>query len=1056
MTAEWSQTADGDENIDGRYQRFKCIGRGSFKHVYAAFDTHEQKDVAWNVVDLSDVSELEKIKKETEILKKLSHKNILRIHNTWLNKERDKLIFITDIMRDRSLLTYIMNRDIILGRVKQYCKQILCALQYLHNGFGKPIIHRDIKCDNIFIDAAKNQIVLGDLGLSTLTDCTKSNKGRSVVGTAEFMAPEMYEEKYNEKVDIYAFGMCVLQMITKKLPYQECHSLHQVYKKVMGREMPAAYKLIASKSMKEFIMSCCQFKAEFRPNAQELLLHPFLNYHYPNDYLSCSDSRIVGSPLEKKLEEPVVRKNKSSSHQLPPQKQLSPVIENPSKETLQTPSSRLCPTRSEEEKFRQWAPSPGMPPSPAGVQIVKAEKSESRDQIQIMLKVVCGVRSHHDSSVNLHMKNVSFDYVPGVDTASSVAQEMVNDLGLEPKDEMLTAIEGALSGENIKKNLQTLPRSMIGINEKVTGSSPNKEQNNIQIQPETSKPNDSIQRSYVKEEHASTNLFPSANIAEAKDNQPNNKTTKRPKTPLTQERKTVSHNFTEHPKAYSKHKDAGFPQNLEGSESRPSINHPVSDAMLPVPTIVACLESSQSSYKSRVDQNSNYVCTSPSPTISPHHPSELDNVQSIACVQSFSGSQARMSLSLPQQGDWARNNLDEEVRDIAKAPDGDVTGPAPIEEGIDFELPRSKGDGSISECNFSAEPEDLVKVDSQKPSRIAGYERKHGINQQNLRCDDEKINSEEKDNKARDDEALKRKARRELFKRKIMEEEKKLQDESFVPRDAVIKPKCLTTKSGSSVLEEGANSPGGSSRERGDFPERKKFFNSKSQKLKKTGEVNRETRSHKTVNSNEHIPRMEPLRRRASAITVRERGYNESLVAHEEDVLLSSDVEIPRKKSHSHPKSDTKTTRRRSHGTALIFGGDISGRRSSAGRDIAVDNKQAHGENLDRVLPYNGSSQNTTQDELDSQGANEFESKVDQHRHTINNKMQSNRKKVMDEYRQRLDEISEHMAVWHHNEKEKTTNPKLRLIIDEQLRKFQEQFERMKEESLDFENNPGT
>merc|ERR1719397_1022818 len=109
-------------------------------------------------------------------------------------------------------------------------------------------------------------------------------------------------------------------------------------------------------------MSCCQFKAESRPNAQELLLHPFLNYHYPNDYLSCSDSRIVGSPLEKKLEEPVVRKNKSSSHQLPPQKHLSPVVENPSKETLQTPSGKLGPTHSEEEKFRQSATSRPRPP----------------------------------------------------------------------------------------------------------------------------------------------------------------------------------------------------------------------------------------------------------------------------------------------------------------------------------------------------------------------------------------------------------------------------------------------------------------------------------------------------------------------------------------------------------------------------------------------------------------------------------------------------------------------------------------------------------------------
>ncbi len=43
-----------------------------------------------------------------------------------------------------------------------------------------------------------------------------------LIGTPEFMAPELYDEKYDEKVDIYAFGMCVLEMVTKEYPYNEC------------------------------------------------------------------------------------------------------------------------------------------------------------------------------------------------------------------------------------------------------------------------------------------------------------------------------------------------------------------------------------------------------------------------------------------------------------------------------------------------------------------------------------------------------------------------------------------------------------------------------------------------------------------------------------------------------------------------------------------------------------------------------------------------------------------------------------------------------------------
>lgn len=54
----------------------------------------------------------------------------------------------------------------------------------------------------------------------------------SITGTPEFMAPELYEEEYNELVDIYSFGMCMLELITCEYPYSECKNQAQIYKKV--------------------------------------------------------------------------------------------------------------------------------------------------------------------------------------------------------------------------------------------------------------------------------------------------------------------------------------------------------------------------------------------------------------------------------------------------------------------------------------------------------------------------------------------------------------------------------------------------------------------------------------------------------------------------------------------------------------------------------------------------------------------------------------------------------------------------------------------------------
>lgn len=52
------------------------------------------------------------------------------------------------------------------------------------------------------------------------------------LGTPEFMAPELYEEEYNELVDIYSFGMCLLEMVTLEYPYSECKNAAQIFKKV--------------------------------------------------------------------------------------------------------------------------------------------------------------------------------------------------------------------------------------------------------------------------------------------------------------------------------------------------------------------------------------------------------------------------------------------------------------------------------------------------------------------------------------------------------------------------------------------------------------------------------------------------------------------------------------------------------------------------------------------------------------------------------------------------------------------------------------------------------
>lgn len=51
-------------------------------------------------------------------------------------------------------------------------------------------------------------------------------------GTPEFMAPELYDEEYDDRVDVYSFGMCLLELATLEYPYSECWNAAQIYRKV--------------------------------------------------------------------------------------------------------------------------------------------------------------------------------------------------------------------------------------------------------------------------------------------------------------------------------------------------------------------------------------------------------------------------------------------------------------------------------------------------------------------------------------------------------------------------------------------------------------------------------------------------------------------------------------------------------------------------------------------------------------------------------------------------------------------------------------------------------
>jgi WNK lysine deficient protein kinase len=207
----------------GRFFRYnEKLGQGAYKVVYKGLDNENAREIAWNVINLTTLPENDRnrIKSEINLIRNLKHKNILHFISGWQNKDKNEVVFITEMITGGTLREYIKRNNITKLRViKQYCIEILNGLCYLHEHEPKPIIHRDLKCENIFINANTLDIRIGDLGLSTPLEKTYT---ASTLGTPNYMAPELYRENYDTAVDIYAFGMCVLEMVTQDKPYSEC------------------------------------------------------------------------------------------------------------------------------------------------------------------------------------------------------------------------------------------------------------------------------------------------------------------------------------------------------------------------------------------------------------------------------------------------------------------------------------------------------------------------------------------------------------------------------------------------------------------------------------------------------------------------------------------------------------------------------------------------------------------------------------------------------------------------------------------------------------------
>ncbi|KAK1628640.1 hypothetical protein QYE76_002955 [Lolium multiflorum] len=291
VEAEEQQTEPPDEEEEayaeadptGRFIRYdEIVGSGSVKTVYKAFDKLEGDEVAWSQTRIDDSvmgssRKMALLNTEIQLLKKLRHKNIQKLFASWIDEDKKTVNIITEFCISGSLRQYRKkHKKVGINAMKRWAMQILTGLEHLHSQ-EPAVIHRDLKCDNIFINGNDGTVKIGDFGLATIL---QQQKTKSVKGTLEFMAPELFTGDYNELADIYSFGMCMLEMMTCEYPYSECQGQAHIYRKISQGIKPAVLSKVEDAGLRSFIDVCLAPVAE-RPTASQLLKHSFLQKDGP-------------------------------------------------------------------------------------------------------------------------------------------------------------------------------------------------------------------------------------------------------------------------------------------------------------------------------------------------------------------------------------------------------------------------------------------------------------------------------------------------------------------------------------------------------------------------------------------------------------------------------------------------------------------------------------------------------------------------------------------------------------------------------------------------------
>lgn len=212
--------AELEGKVLGRYELRRLVGKGGMANVYEAYDRQTRRRVAVKVFKREDEDMLRRFIREAQLMAALRHNHLVPIYDTG-EYELDgftRYYIVMPFMEGGTLRARIRRSPLSLAEACRAIREIASALGYIHS---QGIIHRDIKASNVLL-SEDGGCYLTDFGIARITtDTTNLTSTGNVLGTVDYVAPELFEldRRADIRSDLYSLGVLLFEMVTGRLPF---------------------------------------------------------------------------------------------------------------------------------------------------------------------------------------------------------------------------------------------------------------------------------------------------------------------------------------------------------------------------------------------------------------------------------------------------------------------------------------------------------------------------------------------------------------------------------------------------------------------------------------------------------------------------------------------------------------------------------------------------------------------------------------------------------------------------------------------------------------------